>query len=75
MKNEPVPIHEHLSDRHSNPLLIRSVLYVEEWSRCFLGAQPQQAPYTATGRRVRGPATVRLTFIPARSSRRARAGY
>ena len=66
---------EHLSGKRNRRLSIWSLLYVEGRSRCFVGAQPQQAPYTATGRRVRGPAPVRSTFIPARSSRRTRAGY
>ena len=32
-------IQEHLSGQHNRRLLIWSLLYVEEWSRCFLGAQ------------------------------------
>ena len=68
-------IEEHLTGRRNRRLLIWSLLYVEEWNRRFLGAQAEQAPYTATGRRVRSPTPVRSTFIPASSSRRARAGY
>lgn len=36
-------IHEHLSGRCNRRLLIWSLLYVEEWSRCFLGTQANQA--------------------------------
>lgn len=36
-------IEEHLEGRRNRRLLIWSLLYVEEWSRCFLGAQVQQA--------------------------------
>ena len=35
-------IEEHLSGRRNRRLLIWSLLYVEEWSRQFLGAQAQQ---------------------------------
>ena len=36
-------IEEHLTGRRNRRLLIWSLLYVEEWSRCFLGVQAQQA--------------------------------
>ena len=36
-------IHEHLAGQRNRRLLIWSLLYVEEWSRCFLGVQTHQA--------------------------------
>ena len=43
-------IGEHLSGQRNRRLLIWSLLYVEEWSRCFLSAQAHQ-PRAVAGRR------------------------
>ena len=40
-------IQEHLSGRRNRRLLIWSLLYVEEWSRCFLGAQVRLAGFSS----------------------------
>ena len=42
-------IEEHLEGRRNRRLLIWSLLYVEEWSRRFLGAQAQQARTAGVG--------------------------
>ena len=40
-------IQEHLAGRRNRRLLIWSLLYVEEWSRRFLGVQAQRSPASA----------------------------
>ena len=42
-------IQEHLSGERNRRLLIWSLLYVEEWSRCFLDAEAQQARAVSHG--------------------------